>query len=83
MSVDLVEQLAAEARLLAADDQLRLVDRILELSLADHSGFIDQESLAVYARRDQELESGSVAGIPWKEAVNEIEKELHERQSAS
>jgi putative addiction module component (TIGR02574 family) len=69
-----VEQIEAEAMKLPEQARAELLGRLMR-SLADASA-MDQEVAEAWAqeavRRDEEMESGSVAGIPAEEVFEEL-----------
>ncbi|HUQ68434.1 MAG TPA: addiction module protein [Planctomycetaceae bacterium] len=78
-----VETLIEQARQLTTPDKLLLVDRILEELDPIEAGLIDEESLAEYQRRADEMRSGAEPGIPWEEALEGVRRELHEDRHSS
>ena len=66
-----VDDLAAQAERLSADDRERLLERIL-VSLVDSDPDADAEWKAEIERRVDAIESGAMACIPWDEAKKDL-----------
>lgn len=65
-----IDQLEQEVLKLSAEERARLAERII--SSLDSEAEIEREWLAEVRRRDAELDSGDVAGIPLEDALTSI-----------
>jgi putative addiction module component (TIGR02574 family) len=71
-----VEEIIEEARSLTAEDRARLVNSLLE-SYHRPSPEISAKWRETIDRRVQEIESGSVTGIPAEEVFAKVQRRFH------
>lgn len=65
-----VDQIELEALKLPAPQRARLAERLI--SSLDHESEIEKEWLVEVRRRDAELDSGEVEGIPLEDALSSV-----------
>ncbi|VGO21267.1 addiction module protein [Pontiella sulfatireligans] len=74
----LAERIYNEVLDLPTDERLSLIDRLLHMNNLSTQKDIDQSWIDEAARRDQQVDNGTVSLIPGEEVVAKINKRLSE-----